>query len=329
MGFLLTMLPHHLKLKSVSKMEVFLLSLDFCCVPIAAHWMKMELSAILFVFPLLLFNFYAFRRKVYQQFNSMPVEFMMIFIVMFFTLWVACCLTAEAFGASLATPWVLMMKSYVNMGFVSLLLCCVGCYLFPKMMKITRDPCPKSVLLWPILLFVGSFPVQYLWTDVDGFTSVRLAYAMRLIGLLIPLSFRLHLFKWPKFESWFLVSIWCSFWCIIIGHLLTVISPAQKVSWDHVIYITGFLWVALLMSPRVASAHGGDPEFVHHRKGLFKVMGFCIILAMLSRIAPELMESNRWRHMSYASLMVGIVFLGQFIFCGKFIFSQPPLGQGH
>ena len=86
-----------------------------------------------------------------------------------------------------------------------------------------------------------------------------------------------------------------------LGMALPVLFPAYLLAWEHLVFITGFLWLTLSVAARVVASHGGNMEILgqHRKKAL--AYGALIILAMLSRVSTDIWTGGHWLHLALAS----------------------------
>jgi len=76
---------------------------------------------------------------------------------------------------------------------------------------------------------------------------------------------------------------------------------SRAVAWEHVVFITGFLWLTLSIATRVVTAHGGRLDLLgsHRKKTL--AYGWLLILAMASRVSTDIWPKSHALHLALAS----------------------------
>jgi hypothetical protein len=86
-----------------------------------------------------------------------------------------------------------------------------------------------------------------------------------------------------------------------IGLVMPVLQPARLLAWEHIIFISGYLWLTLSVASRVIAAHGGRPGILGSHARQVLAYGMLIGLAMLTRIAAEFWSAGHWMHLAVAS----------------------------
>ncbi len=194
--------------------------------------------------------------------------------------------------------------------FPLLLILGIGNFLLPKLfgnalvqpedLRSSPNTSFRTLLPWGFL-----FALSY---ALDGWVAtplaLRVAAGLRagiwFWFLLRPLHLH-HLHRLSRRLPAYLAGARYSLLAMGLGLAMPVFLPAYPVAWEHVIFITGFLWLILSIAARVTAAHGGRLEILqNHRKQTFGY-GWLLLLAMSSRVATDIWTRGHWLHLAVAA----------------------------
>jgi len=86
-----------------------------------------------------------------------------------------------------------------------------------------------------------------------------------------------------------------------LGMAMPVVLPAYLLAWEHLIFITGFLWLTLSVAARVVASHGGSMDALDQNRKKYLAYGWLILVAMMSRVATDIWTGGHWMHLALAS----------------------------
>lgn len=233
-----------------------------------------------------------------------------------FFVFIAAAMTADATGTALrilgltghgtAQTWRLgALLQY--QAFPLLLILGVGGFLLPKLFAQTPvDPgslrpseaSVKSLAAAATLFLVGfvveSFP--YLQP-----LPLRLGAAIRAAvwGWFLFFPLRLHCI--PAGLPAYLTGARFSLYAIGAGLLMPLLLPAYVLAWEHLIYVTGLLWLTLSVAARVLTAHGGSLNLLAKARKTTMAYGWLLVLAALTRAVTDIWTGGRGLHLALAS----------------------------
>lgn len=149
----------------------------------------------------------------------------------------------------------------------------------------------------------------------------------RALFLFLIFSHGMKLWRFPHGEPCFAWGIYFSLWSMIAGVLLPALCPVgMRIILEHLIYISGFVLLILVVSARIACGHAGAKAFVDSdKRGMIFIIA-CMFIAVLSRIGGywSTTDGSYKRHLLYAVAFV-LLALGMWIVrYGKYIVRFPP-----
>ena len=87
-----------------------------------------------------------------------------------------------------------------------------------------------------------------------------------------------------------------------VGFILIVWKPAFSLSFLHVVYITGFSLLTLIVASRVVLGHSGQAKLFNTSLRFVLIMISLVTLAMLTRVSADWLPNIRLSHYAYASI---------------------------
>ena len=102
------------------------------------------------------------------------------------------------------------------------------------------------------------------------------------------------------------------------GYLSVALWPQLNVSLLHIVFVTGFSLLTLIVASRVILGHSGQSEKFRSPLRPVLAMVLLVTLAMLTRVSADLMPSLRLSHYAYAALawIAGVVVWIAFVLPG-------------
>jgi len=312
LGFLGTMLP---KVMGVAPMGV----LQFLIMPIgllalmASALLNMPLTAQI-IHLALLANLILFALRRWPERRGNPPSFF-IFI------------GAALLSDTLGTLFRVLILSGVTSGpsyrmssllqfqaFPLLLILGVGGFLLPKLFaneiidpqRLKPSETGLRNLSIAALLFLTGFAVEA-WLPVYPL-AVMMGSGLRAAVWFWFLTTQLRLHRVPAGLPAYLSAARWSLWFMGLGMFLPLLFPQYLFAWEHLTFITGFLWLTLSVAARVLTAHGGKLVVLESGRNSVLAFGALVLLATLTRVSTEIWTGSRALHLALASAfaLVGI-----------------------
>ena len=154
--------------------------------------------------------------------------------------------------------------------------------------------------------------------DVFGATTV--GGLLRFGAILVYLLARL---PWHG-RSFLANCLWLGIAAIVIGIGVEAMWPQYRVGALHILFISGFSFVALTVAIRVVFGHSGRMDLLEKPLAFFMVAGALIFLAMLSRYVADVAPGARTMHLVAAAacwLLAALIWSVRVI--GKVVIAEP------
>jgi uncharacterized protein involved in response to NO len=161
-------------------------------------------------------------------------------------------------------------------------------------------PCSQGVL------FLVSFPIELIAHPGAG-RSLR-ALCATWIGIQ-----NWKIYKKPKAPGKLPVWLCVSTWFLILGLWIHALFPSLGVHAAHLIFISGFGLITLLVASRVTLAHGGYSLELESRSRIFAMTSLLIILTALTRVTAA-WTASYFQHLAYAGAVWILSILGWSVF---------------
>ncbi|HLU69824.1 MAG TPA: NnrS family protein [Fibrobacteria bacterium] len=183
----------------------------------------------------------------------------------------------------------------------------VGGFLLPKLLvNETIDPKrfrPAGTgtlgLLAAALLFLGGYVVEACLPVYP--LSVQLGSGLRATVWFWFLLTQLRLQRVPGGLPAYLAAARWSLWFMGLGMLMPVFLPRYILAWEHLVFITGILWLTLSVASRVVAAHGGKLGALESSRKSVLAFGGFTVLAAATRVSTEIWTAERNLHLALAS----------------------------
>ncbi len=215
-------------------------------------------------------------------------------------------------------------------GFILLLILGVGGFLLPKLLgnvvirpeDIRKEPPAARPWLFPMLgmLLILSFFLEAFGPWPWGMRGASLLRAL-IWGWFLFIHLRLH--RVAGGAPAYLAAARLSLIAIGAGLLMPAILPAYVVAWEHIVFITGFLWLTLSIAARVVAAHGGRLDLIDVGRKRLLAAGWLLAVSALTRVTTDIWTGERWLHLALASLFA-LVAIGLWLrLFGGLFFVRP------
>ncbi len=217
--------------------------------------------------------------------------------------------------------------------FPLLLILGVGGYLLPKLFANGQvDPLRMRSaggslvsLVLSAGLFLTGFGIEA-WLS-DGMLAVRLGSGLR---AMVWIWFLLSQLRVHRITSRLPAYLAGARWALVAmgaGMLMPVFLPQYLVGWEHLIFITGLLWLTLSIAARVTTAHGGSLPLLAARRKTVLAYGWLLAMAALTRVSTEIWTGGRALHLALAAAFA-ILGLGLWsLLFGRLAFRFPDSGH--
>jgi uncharacterized protein involved in response to NO len=118
---------------------------------------------------------------------------------------------------------------------------------------------------------------------------------------------RIH--RLPPTKSYLSIGIWFACWSLALGYLVPIVWPESGVHGLHVLFISGFSLLTLLISMRVSFAHSAAGTSAEKTSPSILVFCGLIVFAMVTRVTAILWPRIYIDHLGYASAtwLIGMV----------------------
>lgn len=197
--------------------------------------------------------------------------------------------------------------------FPLLLIFGVGGYLLPKLFANEQiDPLrmrPAGGSLRALLLAAGLFLAGFvLEAWVPAFPlSIRIGSGLRAAVWIWFLLFQLRMHRLPVKSSppmpAYLAGARLALIAMGAGMALPVFLPRYQLAWEHLVFITGLLWLTLSVAARVLAAHGGALAAIDAHRKTVAAYGWLLLLAALTRASTDIWPGGRNLHLALAAAL--------------------------
>ena len=326
-GFLCTMLPVRLELKPLPYSQFLVFLFCFLSLPLALLFNNQKWSASLVLAIFVNFFIFGISRIPYRK-APLPDPFIFLLGSMLMGMFVSIVLFLNAFEFDVNDYILNYSNIFMNHGFMLMLIMGIGSHLIGRIMKKENLSLPEekklSILLYSCLalVFLLSFALDTLAKIEDKSSYTRIAYLVRscLFGFLFCINSRIN--EIPRGKDVNSKLLWLCVWIIQLGLILPIIDPSRLLAWQHIVFISGYTWITLIIASRVLTLHGGAPLLWNNEKIIAYLIAICILLSILHRVLPDLILCDRWFQFTLASLYL-LIALILFIFrYGKYFYKN-------
>ena len=304
-GFLCTMLPKVLGVAPLGRFQFAAFPLGLTGITLAVLFNAPKVAQVLHL--LLLLNFILFIAARWpKRSGNVPPTFA------FIALGMATDLLGTVLRILVEGPALRLGALLQYQAFPLLLILGVGGFLLPKLFGMgTLNPeimrsfkPPKNAVASSFILglvFLSSYGMEvygpYSW-------GIRVAYAVRAAIWIWFLIRMLSLHRKMPGLPGYLSGARFALFAMGLGLALPVFLPAYLVAWEHLIFITGLLWLTLSVAARVLTAHGGRLDILGKHRKQTLAYGVFMILAAITRAATDVWTNGHWLHLALASFFL-------------------------
>jgi uncharacterized protein involved in response to NO len=164
---------------------------------------------------------------------------------------------------------------------------------------------PQPYLRYAALgvIVAASYGVEA-WQFTQGQVDTVLYRSMFGLRALIAAALLVPAFRIPAGSAAWLRAAQCALGSIVLGLALPALWPGYLMAWNHLIFITGFLWLTLVIATKVVCAHSGRGVQLEQAKRSMIIMGSLLVIGMLTRIGAEWSPSSYNLHLWLGAVLV-------------------------
>jgi len=230
-------------------------------------------------------------------------------------------LACEAAGAWLPLTAAWGAREIATQGVLLLLVCAIAPFLLPQLALgaaprpgalFMPAPRPRRYLSFAAagVLLLLSFPLHAEAIVASGVDSLaaRSVHLLRFVLVLLLLAPAHVLLRRSRYVPGYLrIAAW-SLLSVLAGVGLSVLWPEQVMAWKHLIFVTGFLLLTLVVGARVLTAHAGRDGDLEHSGHVLVLIAGLVAVAGAARIGAEWTDS-RLLHLALAAGFASIALL--------------------
>jgi len=200
-----------------------------------------------------------------------------------------------------ADGWIAYASHQVlTQGSLALLVVAIGGFLVPRLaMRGRAEPAcvspgigrPSAYLLHAGLAlgFLATFAVEALALEHGSSAWWRAAFVARAAIA----AFCLRRAFIPRRLPAYLHACQASFVLMILGFLLPAFHPLGLMAWHHMVFVGGFLWLTMIISARVATAHAGRGPALDRDLVGMALLAILLLTALAMRVGAEFATDAR------------------------------------
>ena len=314
-GFLGTALPRLLGFKRVSLRETLMISAGLVVAVFFQLMGNMFWGDLIFWLTLTGFLGLVGYRTVKMRTDMPPPSFMLALLGLLCA-WMGVGVQLLMLSGASIPEWAFSLSRLMfYQGYILFPILGVGAFLMPRFFGLPNHQ-----------NFPESISIPQGWASQAGFAL--LCGAMMMTGFILEaLSFdRLgHVFVAVAILVFFLKSVpihraegkqgslalglKLSLTSVILGYGLMAIFPQRSISFLHLIFVSGFSLVTLIIASRVVLGHSGQAVKFNSRMKSIITLIILLIIAMLTRVSADWTPSIQWTHYAYAAVtwVAGVV----------------------
>ncbi len=302
-GFLTTAIPRFTGTQTMTKSERSVVLL-FVGILLLSFLLKNAVAIHFSDFLIMLFVLEFARKRFLLRTNEPPSTFLFVGIGIFLSLF--SCLGLILIDLHILNEeYQMFFKSIFFTNFMLSLVLGIGSRLVPALLGHQAMPTPmrpsKSINHQSLFNFLSHVPKDikllsliFVLASMLEVSEATIFYA-RLSRLLLVLYisikyWRLHLL--PKNKGHLYFFIWLACWSIIVGHFLLLLHPQLRISALHLIYISGFGLLTIMISTRVSLSHSGEPLLLEKNSACLLGSGLLISAAAMFRFFSSFVSGH-------------------------------------
>ena len=196
----------------------------------------------------------------------------------------------------------------LNEGFVLFPILGVGAFFFRKLLG-GAQPEPGDLRiaarLWIKRAAIAAVTAVVIWSSfiLEALAWTRTAALIRGLTVLIYFVAQCHLLERPGGPPFLAYCFRVGALLLITGLLLPVVLPAYRLANLHFTFIGGFTIILFTVSTRVILGHAGQSHLFRKKLGFLIAALALLLIAMVARVAADLLPPVRNSHLAYAALI--------------------------
>jgi len=197
--------------------------------------------------------------------------------------------------------------------YLNLVLClCVGigARLIPNLLRLKNTPKYPQLEFWLIgIILTGACLVEVLWSEASG--NLIRSLTMMLVAIRY---WRIHLFNSSNSSVGWGIRI--AALSMLAGNFGMWLFPDYRLESLHILYISGFGLLTLMVATRVILSHGSHDLNLESKNWYIRVPVGLIILSMATRVSAVFIQTGYERHLAYAAFtfLLGCLFWAIYFF---------------
>lgn len=212
--------------------------------------------------------------------------------------------------AQKSPEWFNLHRLLGYQGFLLFPLLGVGSYLFPRFLASGEgtkpEPTRHSRRAHWVWISSGIILVSFF---VEAFVSTRFGNFIRIAGIVswmagaVPMLF---VRRGGTTRAW---SLRFGIGLILLALVCRILWPREEFAFEHLLFLSGFTQLILLVADRVAHGHGGDLKNQPPRSLRWRWIVWLMLLTAATRATADLVPTTRVSHHIYAAVMLIGIFV--------------------
>jgi hypothetical protein len=197
----------------------------------------------------------------------------------------------------------------LNQGYLLLPIMGVGAFLLPRFFSLpNRQSLDESLTLTPEwkrragFAFLCGLAVIVSFV-LESIGILRLGYGLRAAAVLFYFSREVPVHRAGFGGGTLALGLRIALFSIPFGFILMALWPADIFSFLHVVFITGYSLLTLIVASRVILGHSGQSEKFKAALWPVRILAACLTVAMLTRVTADWVPTVRMEHYAYAALI--------------------------
>jgi len=247
--------------------------------------------------------------RVILRRDTPPPAFVLVAMGMLCALAGSFGLAAAQVAPGLVAAWVLpFSKLLLYQGFVLLPAMGVGAFLLPRFFGLpNRQSFPESLALPAGWISRSVFAAACGLLVIAGFVVEAAGFARWGFALRAAVMFVFFFLEVPFHRAGFgggslAFGLRIALVSLPAGFLLLAVLPERTPTFLHVVFITGFSLLALIVASRVILGHSGQSGKFSAPIWPVRILCALLVLAMLTRVTADWMPGVQWSHYAYAAI---------------------------
>lgn len=306
-GFLGTALPRLLDVPRVTLNETFALAATVLIV-VCLHAAGQTPTANALFFVVLLGFLAELLLRIPFRRDTPPPGFVLVAMGLFSALTGALTIFfVPVISASIQPPVLMLGKLFLNQGYLLLPIMGVGAFLLPRFFGLqNRQSFPESLSVppgWkPRALFAaacGSGVLVSFVLEATGYS--RTGFLLRALAILVYFAREVPFHRAGIGHGALAFGLRIALVSIPLGYFLMAIWPEYRDTFIHVVFVTGYSLLTLIVATRVVLGHSGQSHLFKAWLPSLLTMTALVSLAMLTRISADWLGERRSSHLVYAA----------------------------